>query len=369
MIKNDFRVNHLNRLANRGQVCYNYNVYLLRIFALFVCRYAERKRIIMNKFPEKLKGKALSKLHRETADVIPEEKIKYYRKMFEAIANFYGVISLKKVYEILTENYNEELTEETFLKLCEFFRYEQQNYAYIFSEDEYYETDTYDNTAPIDRYLAYDPFVWFEDSYEALKELKEGKPWYIPPQEYMLSFAQQCRIEKNEPYDKFINFISEEFDLSRSDAEHKADDAVFSIRNESHTFDSFLNELQRMGIEPEVEQVKKIAPYFVEMNNSIRMAANNGYTPAEMKKICDESGLDCKTFFIDKIEIDENHEKNRSESFRSMKLKLSEMSRMLDKYSDDNSINLNLPVKSRKIGRNEPCPCGSGKKYKKCCGR
>jgi len=25
--------------------------------------------------------------------------------------------------------------------------------------------------------------------------------------------------------------------------------------------------------------------------------------------------------------------------------------------------------KSRKIGRNEPCPCGSGKKIKKCCGR
>jgi len=23
---------------------------------------------------------------------------------------------------------------------------------------------------------------------------------------------------------------------------------------------------------------------------------------------------------------------------------------------------------ARKIGRNEPCPCGSGKKYKKCCG-
>ena len=23
--------------------------------------------------------------------------------------------------------------------------------------------------------------------------------------------------------------------------------------------------------------------------------------------------------------------------------------------------------KSPKIGRNEPCPCGSGRKYKKCC--
>ena len=23
----------------------------------------------------------------------------------------------------------------------------------------------------------------------------------------------------------------------------------------------------------------------------------------------------------------------------------------------------------KKVGRNDPCPCGSGKKYKKCCGR
>lgn len=26
-------------------------------------------------------------------------------------------------------------------------------------------------------------------------------------------------------------------------------------------------------------------------------------------------------------------------------------------------------VKEEKIGRNDPCPCGSGKKYKKCCGK
>lgn len=26
-------------------------------------------------------------------------------------------------------------------------------------------------------------------------------------------------------------------------------------------------------------------------------------------------------------------------------------------------------VKGKKIGRNEPCPCGSGKKYKHCCGK
>ncbi len=36
--------------------------------------------------------------------------------------------------------------------------------------------------------------------------------------------------------------------------------------------------------------------------------------------------------------------------------------------SSASSISTPFP-KRRKIGRNDPCPCGSGKKYKKCCGR
>jgi preprotein translocase subunit SecA len=37
----------------------------------------------------------------------------------------------------------------------------------------------------------------------------------------------------------------------------------------------------------------------------------------------------------------------------------------------DGEVALDLPVRRSlpKVGRNEPCPCGSGKKYKNCCGR
>jgi len=38
----------------------------------------------------------------------------------------------------------------------------------------------------------------------------------------------------------------------------------------------------------------------------------------------------------------------------------------------DLELLLNPPqtiVAEKKVGRNEPCPCGSGKKYKKCCGQ
>ena len=38
----------------------------------------------------------------------------------------------------------------------------------------------------------------------------------------------------------------------------------------------------------------------------------------------------------------------------------------------DLEILLNWPkpqTAEQKVGRNDPCPCGSGKKYKKCCGK
>lgn len=40
----------------------------------------------------------------------------------------------------------------------------------------------------------------------------------------------------------------------------------------------------------------------------------------------------------------------------------------VESRGDGNRSIKKMPVKKQKIGDNEPCPCGSGKKYKKCCG-
>ncbi len=37
-------------------------------------------------------------------------------------------------------------------------------------------------------------------------------------------------------------------------------------------------------------------------------------------------------------------------------------------YVDGDINPKSAPRRVRRVGRNEPCPCGSGKKYKKCCG-
>ena len=41
-----------------------------------------------------------------------------------------------------------------------------------------------------------------------------------------------------------------------------------------------------------------------------------------------------------------------------------------NKIADDGKDHVKAkPVKSKKVGRNDPCPCGSGKKYKQCHGK
>ena len=37
------------------------------------------------------------------------------------------------------------------------------------------------------------------------------------------------------------------------------------------------------------------------------------------------------------------------------------------RWDKDDTWQVQAPRQVAKIGRNEPCPCGSGKKYKKCC--
>jgi uncharacterized protein YecA (UPF0149 family) len=37
-------------------------------------------------------------------------------------------------------------------------------------------------------------------------------------------------------------------------------------------------------------------------------------------------------------------------------------------FSYENKPKKNPDITTKQVGRNEPCPCGSGEKYKKCCG-
>jgi preprotein translocase subunit SecA len=41
---------------------------------------------------------------------------------------------------------------------------------------------------------------------------------------------------------------------------------------------------------------------------------------------------------------------------------------MIMSRGGDGTLSKTIKRDEKKVGRNDPCPCGSGKKYKKCCG-
>ncbi len=77
----------------------------------------------------------------------------------------------------------------------------------------------------------------------------------------------------------------------------------------------------------------------------------------EKGSVNDKSGVvEFKAFYTDKNGVDQiHHEKSNF---------LKEEGKWF--YFEGKAVSQN-PVIDKKVSRNEPCPCGSGKKYKKCC--
>ena len=51
------------------------------------------------------------------------------------------------------------------------------------------------------------------------------------------------------------------------------------------------------------------------------------------------------------------------------KVEREEVAKVTGTNKDDSATKGPVKRKSAKIGRNDPCPCGSGLKYKQCCGK
>ncbi len=69
--------------------------------------------------------------------------------------------------------------------------------------------------------------------------------------------------------------------------------------------------------------------------------------------------MDCSNW----TEKERNHYEKANEGLGFFKTGAIEK-RTVTEFPD---VKINKTTKRMKVGRNEPCPCGSGKKFKKCC--
>lgn len=130
-------------------------------------------------------------------------------------------------------------------------------------------------------------------------------------------------MDRNYAYLAFVQFVTKEYNIDVEDADAFVEECVYHIRNSVDVTQIMKGITEQFEIEDEIT-LKGFMNHLVQLHNHTRQWVLKGYTPNELSAVGSEE------------------------------------------YNHNNLVPF---VRRRKVDRNASCPCGSGKKYKKCCGR
>lgn len=160
---------------------------------------------------------------------------------------------------------------------------------------------------------------------------------YFPLDDEMIKFAARHGLPKlNFVQRNFGRFLQKEYNLSPLLIDEIIHTCIVNI-NRGERFQNHFDYLQQFIEFQDIEEARRMGKQLQEFHNNTRLWILKGYTPAELS----------------------------AREIRNLR-SLTDKDEKVRKYEHrkDGSV-----VRKNKVGRNDPCPCGSGKKYKYCCGR
>ena len=246
---------------------------------------------------------------------------KYARKMswlsqcLEFGEAFYGVFDKDILREMFNVKKGFHISEAELEKLCNEFPADmtechlEEGQRFIVAED-----------------LAYD------GHYEDLLEIQEDKEFYIPNEQEILDYARHLYLSHEPVYQKFREFLWHEIGMTYEETDDVALDIWDKIQCDTDCSDIvqyFIDVYEDLLDDTKIKQLAKLLQ---ELNNNTRMQIHRGHTPNEVRR----------------REIEKS-------CFSQRPIVVPVSTEAANSY--------------KKIYPNDPCPCGSGKKFKKCCGR
>ena len=295
-------------------------------------------------------------LSRETKDLL--------RSYFDAFSHLYGITPLYRALRIIQKQNPElALTEEDFLTFVD--EIEQEDHFYIIAGEEDIYCDVNDPTPPLKREIIAEHLYAIDDfdSYDELRAQQEGKAFYVPEKETLLKYREDFYFEETKESLALGAFLHDQLKLKR------ADDILENLQLVARMGDPepqwIIYEVERMagkGCLGTIEQVGEFFRYYFAMYNNTRLVSNRGFTPNELSE---RMGGPPRSLEFGP---------NISRTPQTGKMDIGEPRQGI--------LDLDIPApwkasmltvleraEQKKPGRNDPCPCGSGKKYKRCCGR
>lgn len=174
-------------------------------------------------------------------------------------------------------------------------------------------------------------FMDYEENVSSIRQRQNGKPRYLPEKEEFLRYETGDYTEPLKPYADLKAYILKNRLMERGEGLKGVDGDLIDLKEMIHegfnTVECLKYFTESDYVFDGIDDLNSFVQVLLEVFNNTRIYENNGFTPEELFKRSERTNL---IPFSEKVFV-----RN----------------------------------KSHKVGRNDPCPCGSGKKYKKCCGR
>lgn len=268
---------------------------------------------------------------------------------------FYGIFDKDVLREMFNVRKGLHISEEELEKLCNEFPADmtechlEEGQRFIVAE-----------------YLAY------YGSYKDLLDLQAGKEFYIPNEQEILDYARNFYLSQEPAYQNFREFLQHEIEMTYEESDDVALDIWDKIQFDVDFTDIIrylMDDYEDLLDDAKMEQFIQLLQ---ELNNNTRLQIHRGHKPNEMIQKAIEQGC----FSQRPIVVPGSTE--AADLLKSASEELKEMGICVDLNSNASMIPANSGQSDafgqaddsfKKIYPNDPCPCGSGKKFKKCCGR
>lgn len=318
----------------------------------------------MKRFPRIYAESTIARMYKKLD--LPSETTDLLHRYFNAFCNLYQILSLRDAYKIIDRQNSGLLTMEQFIAFSEIARHENHFY-YILAKDELYRDAPEED--PIDREIVEESLVDIDfDEYYNMSEAQYGKPLKIIPKEEMLRYSSVMYIPDTPQVRAIRVFLRKKLKMSAKKAEDLIGDLIVIITCDDNVMEGVKNELERMGIIMSADKLLEFIDLFYDLNNNTRNPRNRGFTQYELSN-------HGNGYNVPQIMFGENIRNG----LKSGIINANDLAVGITDSELPNDVKMHMigemgkargnNITVKKIGRNDPCPCGSGKKYKKCCGR
>lgn len=361
----------------------------------------------------------LKRKYRETG--IDPVRIEDAQLLLTACARFYKLIEVKDIWKIISKHYS--TTKDEILRLLPIFERDDNLEFYVARDDELYSDGTdalllIDKdyiTIPNDEATDVDIAAWVQQGADyagpplikedfeiiyMLNEERQGKPLFIPAD--LIFYADPDYIEETPQVAAMRQFLSSGIKmnpkkvlgplLSKYSPQEQRERMITAVLLEMHDLicdvkfceendpaSAAVDVLEDSGFRfSDQKQLQRFIALFSDLNNNTRLPCHRGFTPIELHRkydgslpqsISSDSGMQKK---IHEGPVNRNESKQVSAEDQMIPSSLrSGMTSEIGCAMQPGEVKWinGTIIKGEKIRPNDPCPCGSGKKYKKCCGK